>query len=173
MRRSIVPCLEVGLWTSSTSHLHGLPFKTLLLCVKHILYMIYPISRGALSGCNLMNACICASLLLVKWVALGCARGATCTLVHLLGDVGSVVGRERKPSQFREGALRRNTSWVARNTLHLPPPIFSIDLQCCMPLQNLKLFTGTGLSINWGLDTSSKDDFRGEQQLGEETQNSS
>ena len=61
-----------------------------------------------------MNACICASLLLVKWVALGCtfATGATCTFAHLLvlGDVGSVVGRERKPSQFREGALRRNTS---------------------------------------------------------------
>ena len=37
-RRSIVPCLEVGLWTSSTYHLHGLPFKTLLLCVKYILY---------------------------------------------------------------------------------------------------------------------------------------
>ena len=39
-RRCVLPCLEVGLWTSSTYHLHGLPFKTLLLCVKHILYCI-------------------------------------------------------------------------------------------------------------------------------------
>ena len=39
-RRSTVPCLEVGLWTSSTYHLHGLPFKTLLLCVKHIHYCL-------------------------------------------------------------------------------------------------------------------------------------
>ena len=120
-RRSIdiVPCLEVGLWTSSTYHLHGLSFKTLLLCVKHILYCFYSrSSRKALRGCIFMNASICASLLLVKWVTLGCAAGANCTFVHL-GDVGSVVGRERKPSQFREGALRRITSWVARYTLHL------------------------------------------------------
>ena len=57
-----------------------------------------------------MNACICASLLLVKWVAIGFTAGAACTFVHLVGDVGSLLGRERKPSQFREGAHRTNTS---------------------------------------------------------------
>ena len=106
-RRCVLPCLEVGLWTLE----HLSPAWTSLQNIAP-LCQTYPLlhsrsSTGALPGCIFLNAYICASV--VKRVALGCATGATCTFVHL-GDVGSVVGRERKPSQFREGALRRITS---------------------------------------------------------------
>ena len=121
-RRCVLPCLEVRLWTLE----HLSPAWSSLQNIAP-LCQTYPSlhsrsSRGALPGCIFLNACIYASV--VKRVALVCATGATCTFVHL-ADVGSVVGRERKPSQFREGALRRNTSWGARYTLHLQHHLFN------------------------------------------------